>query len=67
LQRLNSADKKYDVDTLLIYNDGCDIAKLLETVAILGKEGSVSAQKQIPDKFTYRRLMKFDGKDLRVF
>ena len=67
LQRLNSADKKYDVDTLLIYNEGCDIAKLLEAVATLGKEGSVSAQKQIPDKFTYRRLMKFDGKDLRVF
>ena len=64
LQRLNSADKKYDVDTLLLYNEGCDIGQLLEAVAKLGKEGSVSAQKQIPDKFTYRRLMKFDGNEV---
>ncbi len=64
LQRLEVADKKHDVDTLLIYNEGCDIAKLLEAVATLGKDGSVSAQKQIPDKFTYRRLMKFDGNEV---
>jgi len=62
LQRLNRTDAPYDVDTLLIYDEGCDICKLLKAVADLNKEGlSVSAQKQVPDKLTYRRLIKFEG------
>lgn len=65
LQRLNAADAPYDVDTLLLYDEGCDIAKLLEAVAALNKEGfSVSAQKQLPDKITFRRLLKFNGNEV---
>ncbi len=65
LQRLNPSHAPYDVDTLLIYDDGCDVSKLLQAVSSISSEGcSVSAQKQIPEKITFRRLMKFDGKEV---
>ncbi len=64
LQRLGS-DAPYDIDTLLIYDKGCEVSRVFEVVAELNKEGcSVCAQKQIPEKLTYRRLLKFDGNEV---
>ena len=49
----------YDVDTLLLYDEGCDLAALYAAAATLQADGSVMLQKEIPDKLTYRRLYRF--------
>ncbi|MBQ9860269.1 MAG: ATP phosphoribosyltransferase regulatory subunit [Clostridia bacterium] len=59
LERLEQTAHGYDVDTLLLYEAGCDLVGLQQAVATLAKEGSVSAQQQIPDKLTYRQLVHY--------
>lgn len=62
LERLEQPTHGYDVDTLLLYPSDCDLIGLQQTVAALSREGSVSAQQQIPDKLTYRRVLYYkDG------
>ena len=66
LERLNDTDKKYDTDVLLIYESDASISKLGEVVAALSKDGaSVMAQKEIPEKVKYKKLMKFDGSEAK--
>ncbi len=65
LQRLDGDETPYDVDTVLLYDEGCDVAGLLAAVVSLNREGrSVSAQRCRPEKLTYRHLMKFDGNEV---
>ena len=61
LDRLGRDDSKaeYDVDTLLLYDEGCNLAALYAAAAKLQAEGSVMLQKEIPDKLTYRQLYRF--------
>ena len=62
LDRLGRDNSKaaYDVDTLLLYSDGCDLAALYAAAATLQQEGSVMLQKDIPEKLSYRRLCRFE-------
>lgn len=63
LERLNDAAKPYDVDTLLLYDGTADIAALSKAVqALAGECGSVAAQKAVPEKQRFRRLLKY-GKE----
>ncbi len=65
LEELERNDTPYDVDTIVIYDEGCDPTKLLCAISELSKTGiSVKAQKKIPQKLKYRRLMKFDGNEV---
>lgn len=65
LQRFYRTQLPYDVDTVLLYPEGCDLDRLLQAVTALTDSGcSVSAQKQIPEKLTFRRLMRFDGNEV---
>ena len=59
LGRMPEAAREYDVDTLLLYDEGCDLAALYQAAAKLQNEGNVLLQKAIPDKLTYRRAVKF--------
>ena len=61
LDRLGREDTKaeYDVDTLLLYDEDCDLAALYAAAAKLQADGSVMLQKEIPDKLTYRQLYRF--------
>ncbi|MBQ8837473.1 MAG: ATP phosphoribosyltransferase regulatory subunit [Clostridia bacterium] len=61
LERLSASDKKYDADILLLYGDDADIASLAKTVAELSKSANVMAQKEIPEKMKYKKLMKFEN------
>ena len=62
LELLGQPRSGYDVDTLLLYDKDCDLTVLQQAVTTLAKEGSVSAQQQIPDKLTYRQLLYYkDG------
>ena len=60
LERLNDEPRPYDVDTLVLYDEGADIAALCQAVTRLAGEGvSVRAQKAVDDKLRYRRLLRF--------
>lgn len=63
LDRLGRAEGTgYDVDTLLLYDGGCDLAALYAAADTLRQSGSVTLQKEIPGQLTYRQLVKFvDG------
>ena len=59
LGRMPEAAREYDVDTLLLYDEGCDLTALYAAADILRNNGSVMLQKEIPAKLTYRRLCRF--------
>ena len=51
---------EYDTDVFVLYDGGCDFAKLCKLVDELSENGErVMAQKQIPDRLKYKRLIKF--------
>ena len=61
LERMPEAAREYDVDTLLLYSEGCDLTALYAAADALRKDGSVMLQKEIPSKLTYRRLCRFEN------
>ncbi len=67
LERLNLTQKKYDVDTVLLYDSDClseDIAKAVKDIASDGK--SVMAQRNIPESIRYRQLLKLSSKGVEI-
>lgn len=59
LQRLNRSERKYDVDTVLLYDENTNPMWLNTVVRQLLSGGiSVMAQKAIPKKIKYRQLAK---------
>lgn len=61
LERLNSEKTAFDVDTVLVYDEGCDMKALSKAMHKLIQEGrTVIAQKSIPEKMRFRTLLKFD-------
>ena len=66
LERLSESDKKYDVDTLLIYDEDADISALSKNIKMLTDIGTdVLAVRKIPD-IKYRQLLKFTGKGVEI-
>ncbi len=64
LERLGESDLIYDVDTVMLYDEAADPAALgtaLEAIAATGER--VMAQRAVPAKLRYRRLLKFDGRE----
>ena len=59
LSRMPEDARTYDVDTLLLYDEGCDLTALYAAAATLRQEGSVMLQKEIPANLTYGRLARF--------
>ena len=60
LERLNDGPRPYDVDVVLLYDEGADIRALTRAVRELTDAGqSVAAQKAVPEKLRYRRLLRF--------
>lgn len=59
LGRMPEAAREYDVDTLLLYDEGCDLTALYAATDRLRKDGSVMLQKEIPAKLTYRQVYRF--------
>ena len=58
LERLGGEGREYDVDTLLIYDAKADVPALARAVEKLSREGSVLAQRAIPERLKYRRLVR---------
>lgn len=61
LGRMPEAARECDVDTLLLYGEGCDLTVLNAAADTLRKDGSVMLQKEIPSNLTYRRLCRFEN------
>lgn len=67
LARLVEAVPVYDVDTVLLYDASTDLAVLCSTVAKLAAEGvSVSAERCVPEKRKYRRLLRLVGEEVET-
>ncbi|MBR6676580.1 MAG: ATP phosphoribosyltransferase regulatory subunit [Clostridia bacterium] len=66
LERLLSEVRMYDVDTVIVYGDGEDIMSVKRAVEQYSKEGSVSVQRAIPERFTYKRLVKLSEGEVTV-
>ncbi len=63
LDRLgNRESATYDVDTLLLYDESADLIALTAAAEALRKQGRVMLQQEIPEKLTYRQILRFkDG------
>ncbi|MBQ5592530.1 MAG: ATP phosphoribosyltransferase regulatory subunit [Clostridia bacterium] len=67
LERLGLTDKKYDVDTVLLYDENSPWADISKAVSELTGAGrSVMAQKSIPESIRYRQLLKLNGKGVEI-
>ena len=60
LERLGGEGREYDADTLLLYDKKADVPTLARAVEALSREGSVLAQRAIPEKLKYRRLVRLE-------
>ena len=65
LGRMPEATREYDVDTLLLYHEGCDLMGLYAAADTLRKDGSVMLQKEIPVKLTYRQVCRFENGEVK--
>lgn len=66
LERMNTRSKKYDVDTVLLYEEGADASALYKNIKLLTDIGTtVLAVKDIPD-IKYKQLLKFNGKGVEI-
>ncbi|MBQ9015700.1 MAG: ATP phosphoribosyltransferase regulatory subunit [Firmicutes bacterium] len=63
LERLLEETPEYDIEILLLYDETAKITQLNDTIRGLTHEGhTVVAQRKIPEKLKYRRLMRLtDG------
>ena len=63
LEEIEKESAKYDVDTLLIYEEGEPQKNIIFAVTRLSKAGkAVVAQRAVPEKLRYKKLMKLkDG------
>ena len=59
LERLDLGEAPLDVDTVLLYDAGCDPLRVAAAVRAIRAEGrSVTAQKALPDKLCWRRALR---------
>lgn len=65
LERMEGEPEAYDVDTVLLYDDGADPAALLRAVTKLSAGGaSVTAQRTLPEKLRCRRIVRLSGEEV---
>lgn len=67
LERLEQKKKAYDVDNLLLYDDGESLASIRAQVDALTKKGeSVMVQRQIPENIRCKRLLKLRSGEVEI-
>ncbi len=67
LEQLEQNDREYDVDAVILYEDGCDLAALNGAVRLLTSNGkSVMAQKAVPEKLHYKQLLKLQDRGVEI-
>ncbi len=67
LERFETTEKEYDVDTLLLYEDGVDTAALAKAAQMLTDNGqSVLVQKQNTGNVKYKQLLCMKDRGLEI-
>ncbi len=63
IDMLSTPALEYDVDTVLLYDETCDLKTLKEAIDTLAKDGkSVSAQTSLDEKLMYKQLLRISEK-----
>lgn len=66
LERLLLSDSGFDVDTVVLYDEGVSLAALSKALEELRKSGKcVCAQRKKPEKLRYAQLMKFENGEVK--
>ena len=61
LERLAVNNKKYDVDTLIVYDDKCTISAINKAIELFSSDTvSVMAQRSVPERLKYRQLLRLN-------
>ena len=66
LERFNCQNKKYDVDIVLLYDEGTDVSKLSQSIKLLTDNGSSVLALKKAENIKYRQLLKFNGKGVEI-
>ncbi len=67
LERIAGEPEAFDVDTVLLYDDGAPAASVLRAAQALAADGgSVSVQKHLPEKLRCRRLARLCGDEVKI-
>lgn len=67
LERFNETEKGFDVDTVILYNDGDSINSLNNAIKMMADNGkSVMAQKAVPKDIKYKQLLKLNDKGVVI-
>lgn len=67
LERLCANENEYDIDTVILYDEGCDLAALNNAVSMLTANGkTVMAQKAVPEKIKYKQLLKLQERGVEI-
>lgn len=67
LERLNTEENEYDVDTVLLYEKDADLISLKNAVEMLNSNGkTVLVSKSVPEKTKYRQLLKLNEKGVEI-
>ncbi len=67
LDRLDRREKKYDVDTVILYDADADVGELCRTVTLLSKHtDSIALQKEVPAGLRYHKLIAFRNGGLEI-
>lgn len=67
LEQLEQNDREYDVDAVILYEEGCDLAALNGAIRMLTANGkSVMAQKSVPEKLHYKQLLKLQERGVEI-
>ena len=67
LDPLKKIDKEFEQDIIILYDETTDIASLKSlTEELISKGNCVSAQRSIPNRLTYRQLIKFTNGEVEI-
>ena len=67
LERLGGDENEFDVDAVVLYSADADIPSLHTAVSQLIKQGcTVTVRRNAPSKIKYRKLYKFNGKEVEL-
>lgn len=67
LERLSEEKSKYDVGTVILYDDTSDINAINDAFKLLSANGNtVTVQKAVPDKIRYKQLVRLTKRGVEI-
>ena len=67
LERFNESPKKYDVDTVLLYDENADEIAIANLIKMFADNGnSVLAVKTVPETMKYRQLIRLKDRGFEI-